>query len=60
VNIVCEKAADVDGSSLIDLTDPINSLKFLLLGAGGIAAPFPGCGIDEGSSLSCGSYDACP
>ena len=39
-------AADVNDNSVIDLTDPLDLLKYALLGGVEPAAPFPNRGMD--------------
>ena len=56
----CEKSLDVNVSNGVDLADAIALLDGLFGGGAAPAAPFPGCGDDAGSGLSCVSFNGCP
>ena len=59
-NLACEKAADVDDSGTLDITDAVYLLRFLFLAAPQPPAPYPECGSDNSlDSLSCESFGAC-
>ena len=55
----CQKAADVNGTGLVDLSDGIAHLNYLFRGGSPPPAPFPDCGTDE-SPLPCARFIACP
>jgi hypothetical protein len=53
----CRKAADVDDSGVIDITDAVLILNHIFLGGSAPAAPFPSAGADAtADELSCESY----
>ena len=55
----CEKAADVDDSGLVDISDAVFLLRYLFSGGAEIPAPTD-CGIDPTpDDLDCGTFDAC-
>jgi len=49
----CEAAADVDGNGEISVSDAVHSLRFLFARGPAPAAPFPACGVDAATELSC-------
>ena len=56
----CLQTGDVNADGAIDIADMVTGLNFLF-GGGLIAGPFPDCGFDLTSPLSCDSYaGACP
>ncbi|MEM7233678.1 MAG: spondin domain-containing protein, partial [Planctomycetota bacterium] len=56
----CEKAADVNDSGVIDISDPIWLLNFLFLDGPRPPSPFGECGVDlTADELTC-SETACP
>jgi hypothetical protein len=55
----CQAAMDTDGGGRVDLSDAIGLFNFLFLGGPPPALPFPECGIDEASPLSCDGPTAC-
>ena len=56
----CEIALDTNSSNAVDLADAISILDGLFIGGPPPGAPFPGCGVDGGSPLTCNSFPACP
>jgi hypothetical protein len=56
----CQAAANVNGDGTFDISDPVTLLNYLFLGGALPAAPFPICGVDLSSDLSCDSFPACP
>jgi len=52
--IPCERAADVNDSGSVDVSDPIYELAFFYQAGPAPAAPYPACGIDPSpDGLSC-------
>jgi hypothetical protein len=57
----CIDAADANDDGLVNITDAIYSLSFLVLGGPAPPAPFPACDHEETEdSLECASHPACP
>ena len=55
----CEKAADANDDAVIDLADAVTLLAFLFAGGGPLPPPFPDCGTDSSTTLSCASFPPC-
>ncbi len=55
----CTKAADANDDDALDVADAVTLLSFLFQGAASIPAPFPDCGDDPNSTLTCASYAPC-
>ena len=55
----CMIAADVNNDNLVDPNDVTVLLGFIYGNATGLPAPFPECGVDHKSGLSCESQEAC-
>ncbi len=54
VTAPCEKAADVDDSGVVDITDAIYELSFFYLGGSAPPPPFDRCGLDPtADALTC-------
>ncbi len=49
----CEAAADANSSDGIEIADAIYLFNYLFGGGSAPASPFPGCGVDGGTTLSC-------
>jgi len=47
---ICADAADANDDGVVDISDPIFTLGYLFLGAQVFPEPFPGCGLDPGTS----------
>lgn len=61
MSIPCEKSADANDDGSLDLSDSVAVLAHLFLGAGGLPAPFPGCGVDPTDDpLTCEQSPSCP
>jgi hypothetical protein len=59
--IDCRKATDADDSGSLDITDPIQILGCLFLGAGALPRPSGSCGIDPTpDALGCERFEPCP
>jgi hypothetical protein len=57
----CLKAADVDDSGALDVTDAVNLLSYQFLGGSAPREPFRACGPDATQDdLSCASGPPCP
>ncbi|MCI0650659.1 MAG: PQQ-dependent sugar dehydrogenase [Planctomycetes bacterium] len=56
----CLAAADVDANQRVDFADVTMLLGFLHGTVPGIPAPFPACGLDPESQLSCVDQPSCP
>ena len=60
VATACEVALDVNGSNVVDLADAIALLEGLFTGGALPVAPFPNCGVDATTTLTCTAFSACP
>ena len=55
----CEAACDTNADGALDIADPVFALQYLFSGGPAPTTPFPGCGTDATTTLSCASA-ACP
>ncbi len=58
--ITCVAAADGNGDGGLDISDPVYFLSHLFSFGSAPAAPYPDCGVDPVTTLSCVSFSACP
>ena len=57
----CMKALDLDGSNHVSISDGVQVLcAIFCAGSPPPSAPFPDCGVDLVSTLTCNSFGVCP
>ncbi len=56
----CDSTTDIDASGSANINDPIVLLQFLFQNGTAPVTPFPACGSDAQSLMSCDSYSVCP
>jgi hypothetical protein len=58
--LACEKSADADDGSEVDLTDAVYLLGYFYLGGPPPPPPFPACGPDPtADGLTCDVFPGC-
>ena len=55
----CAATSDANADGNVDLSDGVGVLGFLFLGLPAPPAPFPECGLDPETALSCDSFPGC-
>lgn len=58
--VPCEAACDSNADGVLDIADGVYLLNFLFVFGPAPTSPYPGCGVDPGSPLTCESFSACP
>lgn len=56
----CQAAADTNAGGTIDVSDVVYLLNYLFVAGPPPSAPFPNCGADPTTPLTCDSFSACP
>lgn len=55
----CVAALDAQGDDAVDISDPVYVLGYLFNSGTTPPPPFPACGLDPGTPLSCSAHPAC-
>ena len=56
----CEAAGDTNGDDRVEIGDAVLLFNYLFAGGDSPAAPFPTCGVDANTTLSCESSSCTP
>ncbi|MEM7165431.1 MAG: hypothetical protein AAF581_08205 [Planctomycetota bacterium] len=59
-SVGCDAACDANGDANLDISDPVYQLANLFAGGAAPPAPYPSCGVDPGTGLSCAVFATCP
>ena len=57
---LCLPALDFNADQQVDISDVSSELNYIFLGTSPPSAPFPNCGIPQGATDSCSSFNSCP
>ena len=56
----CEAASDTNGDNTVEIGDAVFLFNYLFVSGDSPAAPFPTCGVDTNTTLSCESSSCVP